>query len=61
MKFTKYSERGRIDKYVNDRTVITFLSGRNTIFVKREKHGGKEEYIQKLLASGYKRKVKAIA
>lgn len=29
MKFTKYSDRGRIDKYVNDRTVITFLSGRN--------------------------------
>lgn len=61
MKFTKYSERGRIDKYVSDRTVITFLSGRNTIFVKREKHGGKSEYIQKLLASGYTRKVKAIA
>lgn len=61
MKFTKYSDRGRIDKYVNDRTVITFLSGRNTIFVKRETHGGKEEYIQKLLASGYKRKIKTIA
>lgn len=27
MKFTKYNERGRIDKYVSDRTVITFLSG----------------------------------
>lgn len=61
MKFTKYSERGKIEKYVSERTVITFMVGRNTIYVTKKKHGGKAEYIQKLLASGYKRKEKAIA
>lgn len=59
MKFTKYNERGRIDKYVSDRTVITFLSGRNTIFVTKKKHDGKREYINQLLEKGFTRKVKA--
>ena len=33
MKFTKFSENGRIDKYVSERVVITFLTSRNKIFV----------------------------
>lgn len=61
MKFTKYSERGKIEKYVSERMVITFMVGRNTIFVTKKKHGGKAEYIKSLLDKGYTRKVKAIA
>lgn len=59
MKFTKYSERGRIEKYVSERTVITFMVGRNTIFVSKKTHDGKREYINQLLEKGFTRKVKA--
>ncbi|MGN0805367.1 MAG: hypothetical protein ACI4MS_08295 [Candidatus Coproplasma sp.] len=59
MKFTKYSERGKIEKYVSERTVITFMTGRNKIFVVKRQHGGKREYIDMLLKIGYERKVKA--
>ena len=61
MKFTKYSERGKIEKYVSERTVITFMVGRNTIFVSKKTHGGKAEYIKSLLEKGYTRKAKAAA
>lgn len=61
MKFTKYGKNGKIDKYVSERTVITFMTGRNKIFVHKRKHGGKREYIKMLLESGYKRKEKAMA
>lgn len=61
MKFTKYGKNGKIDKYVSERTVITFMTGRNKIFVIKRKHGGKQEYIKMLLKTGYKRKEKAMA
>lgn len=61
MKFVKFGERGKIEKYVNDRTVITFMTGRNKIFVIKKQHGGKREYINYLLENGFTRKLKARA
>lgn len=61
MKFTKFSEKGKIDKYVSERAVITFMTGRNKIFVVKRQHGGKREYINYLLDSGFTRKLKARA
>lgn len=59
MKFTKYSEKGKIEKYVSESAVITFMTGRNKIFVTKRNHGGKREYIRLLLEQGYTRKAKA--
>lgn len=61
MKFVKFGEHGKIEKYVNERSVITFMTGRNKIFVIKRKHGGKREYINSLLERGYTRKIKARA
>lgn len=59
MKFIKYTDKGRLDKYVSERAVITFMRGQNKIFVVKRKHNGKREYINQLLNNGYKRIVKA--
>lgn len=59
MKFTLFTERGKIEKYVSETSVITFMVGRNQIYVNRKKHNGKREYINYLLEKGYTRKVKA--
>lgn len=59
MKFTKFYRNGRIDKYVSETAVITFLISRNGIDVIKRKHSGKDRYIQSLLDRGYKRKIKA--
>ena len=61
MKFLKYTERGKIEKYVNEIDVVTFTTTRNTISMTRFKHGGKAEYVQQLLNSGYQRILKAKA
>lgn len=55
MKFTKFSKKGRIDKYVSESSFITFMTGRNKIFAVKRKHSGKREYIDMLLKSGYER------
>lgn len=61
MKFIKYTERAKIEKYVNDREVITFTTTRDAIAMSRSKHGGKARYIQELIQDGYQRAVKAKA
>ena len=50
MKFIKFTERGRIDKYVSESAVITFIVSRDKIFVNKKKHAGKREYIEELQA-----------
>lgn len=55
MKFLKYTEHGKIEKYVNDIEVITFTTTRNAITMSRFRHGGRTEYIQRLLKNGYQR------
>ena len=59
MKFTKYTEKGKLEKYVNERTVITFMTSRNKIFVVKYKHNGKREYIRHLIDKGFKQKAGA--
>lgn len=59
MKFIKFTSMGKIEKYVSQSAVITFMTSRNKIFVTKQKHGGKTEYIQNLIANGYERKIKA--
>lgn len=61
MKFIKYTDREKIEKYVNEREVITFITTRNTIDMTKQKHGGKLQHIQELLNDGYKRATKAKA
>lgn len=58
MKYIKYTDWEKIEKYVNDIEVVTFVTTRNTIQMSRFKHGGKAEYIRKLIKSGYTRAVK---
>ena len=55
MKFVKFTERGKIEKYVSESAVITFMTGRNNIYFTKKKHGGKREYIQSLLDKGFTR------
>lgn len=55
MKFIKYTERAKIEKYVNDIMVVTFTTTRNSIGYTRVRHGGKEQYIQELVKEGYTR------
>jgi hypothetical protein len=55
MKFIKYTDKGKLEKYVNSRTVITFLTSRNKIFVLKRQHGGKQKYINMLIENGYSR------
>lgn len=61
MKFIKFTDRGKIEKYVSQNSVITFMTSRNKIFLTKKKHGGKTEYIQNLISKGYERKVRARA
>ena len=61
MKFIKYTENAKIEKYVNEREVITFTTTRNAIAMTRCKHGGKMRHIQELLQEGYQRAVKTRA
>lgn len=61
MKFIKYTNIGKIEKYVSESAVITFLISRNNISVYKKRHGGKSEYVRYLLNSGYKRKEKVQA
>lgn len=61
MKFLKYTDRGKVEKYVNDREVVTFMTTRNAITMTRYKHGGKTDYINQLLETGYTRAAKTNA
>lgn len=61
MKFIKYTDRGKIEKYVNEIMVVTFTTTRDTIKMTRIKHFNKERYIQGLLQEGYTRVVKVKA
>lgn len=61
MKFIKYTEREKIEKYVNEREVITFTTTVNAISMTRTKHSGKAEQIQQLLNNGYHRALKTKA
>lgn len=61
MKFIKYTDRAKIEKYVNEREVITFTTTVNAIAMTRCKHNGKMQHIQDLINDGYKRAVKTKA
>lgn len=61
MKYIKYTDRAKIEKYVNEREVITFTTTRDAIAMTRCKHGGKMRCIQELINDGYKRAIKAKA
>ena len=61
MKFIKYTDRAKIEKYVNEREVITFTTTINTIAMTRSKHGGKLKQIQELLQEGFQRATKTKA
>ena len=61
MKFIKYTDRAKIEKYVNDIMVITFTTTRDAIQCTRARHGGKGRYVQELLQNGYTRATKAKA
>lgn len=55
MKFVLFTEKGRIDKYVSEVAVVTFLKSRNKITVNKRQHSGKINYINLLMEKGYKR------
>lgn len=61
MKFIKYTDHAKIEKYVNDREAITFTTTVNAITMTRCKHDGKTKYIQELLNNGYNRVIKSKA
>ena len=61
MKYIKYTDRAKIEKYVNEREAITFTTTVNAISMTRCKHGGKMRHIQELIQDGYTRAVKAKA
>ena len=61
MKYIKYTDRAKIEKYVNEREVLTFTTTVNTISMTRCKHNGKMKYIQELINDGYTKAVKAKA
>lgn len=61
MKFIKYTDIGKIEKYVSESAVITFLISRSNISVFKKKHSGKSEYVRYLLNNGYQRKEKVKA
>ena len=53
MKFIKYTDRAKIEKYVNEIMVVTFTTTRDAIKVTRVRHGNKHEYITQLIQDGY--------
>ena len=55
MKFIKYTERAKIEKYVNEIMVVTFTTTRDSIKFTRVRHGNKNAYIAQLLQDGYTR------
>lgn len=61
MKFIKYTDRAKIEKYVNEIEVITFTTTVNAITMSRCKHGGRTQQIQQLLQEGYTRATKTKA
>ena len=61
MKFIKYTDRAKIEKYVNEIEVVTFVTTRNNIEMTRSRHGGRQQKIQELLNEGYTRAIKTKA
>ena len=61
MKFIKYTDNAKIEKYVNEIGAITFITTRDAIKLTRNRHSGKRQYIQELLQAGYIRATKAKA
>lgn len=61
MKFIKYTDNAKIEKYVNEIEVVTFVRTRNNIEMTRSRHGGRQQKIQELLQAGYTRATKAKA
>lgn len=55
MKFIKYTDNAKIEKYVNEIEVVTFVRTRNNIEMTRSRHGGRQQKIQELLQAGYTR------
>ena len=61
MKLIKFTEHGRLEKYITDSTVITFAIGRSEIHSTKRKiredlrYNSKEEYISALLRNGFER------
>ena len=55
MKYIKYTESAKIEKYVNDIMVVTFTTTRDAIRFTRVRHGNKNAYIAQLLKEGYTR------
>lgn len=53
MKFVKYTDYEKIEQYVNEYSVITFITTRDAIKLTRSRHSGKRQYIQGLLQAGY--------
>lgn len=61
MKFIKYTDFAKIEKYVNDIDVVTFITTRNNIEMSRSRHRGRQQTIQELLQEGYTRATKTKA
>ena len=57
MKFIKYTDFAKIEKYVNEIEVVTFIRTRNSIEMVRSRHGGRQQKIKELLQEGYTRAV----
>lgn len=61
MKLVKFTERGRLEKYITENTVITFAIGRSQIHSTKRKiredlrYSSKEEYIKALLRHGFEK------
>ena len=59
MKLIKYTDRGRLEKYIAENTVITFAIGRSKIHSTKRKiredlrYSSKDEYIKALLRHGF--------
>lgn len=61
MKFIKYTDNAKIEKYVSEIGEITFITTRDAIKLTRSRHSGRGQYIQELLQAGYIRATKAKA
>lgn len=66
MKLIKYTDRGRLEKYIAENTVITFAIGRSKIHSTKRKiredlrYNSKDEYIKALLRHGFIKSDKAL-